>query len=115
MWTGRELLIFGGHTGDVSTPTAAAVNPATGSWRQLKALDAVSGLAIVNGALWDGREAIVSGKLYRHAHFVRPILSPSTPRPTGCARSTSQGPLTPRNSTPSSIRSAGPEPRSSSG
>jgi hypothetical protein len=74
VWTGRELLIFGGHTGDVSRPTAAAVNPATGSWRRLKALDVVSGLATVNGALWDGREAIVSGNLSRHVHLVRPIL-----------------------------------------
>jgi hypothetical protein len=80
VWTGRELLIFGGHTGDVATPTAAAVNPATGSWRRLKALDAVSGLATANGAVWDGREAIVSGNLYRHAHFVRPILFAFNPK-----------------------------------
>jgi hypothetical protein len=95
VWTGRELLIFGGHTGDVSTPTAAAVNPATGSWRQLKALDAVSGLAIVNGALWDGREAIVSGNLYRHAHFVRPILFAFNPKTNGLREiDLSKAPLT---------------------
>jgi len=61
VWTGRELLIFGGHTGNVATPTAAAVNPRTGSWRTLTALDAVKGLAVANGAVWDGHEAFVSG------------------------------------------------------
>jgi len=66
VWTGRELLIFGGHSGNMpATPTAAALNPATGSWRRLKALDAITGLGTVNGALWDGREAFISGVLYR--------------------------------------------------
>jgi hypothetical protein len=85
VWTGRELLIFGGHSGDTyGLPTAAALNPATGSWRQLKALDAVIGLATVNGALWNGREAFVAGILYRPHVVDRPILlefSPKTSRP----------------------------------
>ena len=72
VWTGKELLIFGGHAGDgVATPTAAAVNPQTGAWRRLPALDAVKGLAVANGAVWDGREAFVSGDLYYHDCFVR--------------------------------------------
>ncbi len=74
VWTGRELLIFGGNRGDtIATPTAAAVNPRTGSWRVLKALTAVKGL-IANGAVWDGREAIVSGTTYRPGHSGGPIL-----------------------------------------
>ena len=80
VWTGKELLIFGGHAGDgVATPTAAAVNPQTGAWRRLPALDAVKGLAVANGAVWDGREAFVSGDLYYHDCFVRPILFAFSP------------------------------------
>jgi hypothetical protein len=81
VWTGRELLIFGGHSGDTyALPTAAALNPATGSWRRLKALDAVIGLATVNGALWNGREAFVSGTLYRPHVVDRPILLAFNPK-----------------------------------
>jgi hypothetical protein len=61
--------------------------PATGSWR-LKALDALIGLATVNGALWNGREAFVSGILYRPHVVDRPILlafNPKTNRST-CQR-----------------------------
>jgi len=82
VWTGRELLIFGGHSGDMpATPTAAALNPATGSWRRLKALDAITDLGTVNGALWNGRDAFVSGVLYRPpGRFSRPILLDFNPR-----------------------------------
>lgn len=75
VWTGKELVIFGAHSGDESaTPTAAAVNPRAGSWRRLPALNAVTGLAVANGAVWDGHEAFVSGDLYHNVRFVRPIL-----------------------------------------
>ena len=76
VWTGKELLVFGGHSGDgPATPTAAALNPATVKWRELRALDAITGLAVVNGAVWDGRQAIVAGQLYRASnHFSGPIL-----------------------------------------
>ena len=60
-WTGKELLIFGGHTGSLAKPNAAGVNPRTGAWRWLKALNAVKGLAVATGAVWDGHEAFVSG------------------------------------------------------
>jgi hypothetical protein len=76
VWTGRELLVFGGHGGDrYASPTAAALIPATGSWRRLKALDAIVGLAVVNGAVWNGHEAFVAGQLYRASNrFSGPIL-----------------------------------------
>lgn len=80
VWTGKELLIFGGHAGDgIATPTAAAVNPQTGSWQRLPTLDAVKGLAVANGAVWDGREAFVSGDLYHHDRFAGPILLAFSP------------------------------------
>jgi len=73
-WTGKELLIFGGNRGDtLATPSAAAVNPRTGSWRVLKALAAVKGL-IANGAVWNGREAFVSGTVRRYPTVIRPIF-----------------------------------------
>ena len=76
VWTGRELLIFGGHSGDgYASPTAAGLDPATRSWRRLKALDPVVGLSTVNGAVWDGREAFVGGVIYRPPSRVsRPVL-----------------------------------------
>ena len=75
VWTGKELLVLGGNLGDtIATPTAAAVNPQTGSWRVLKALAAFKGL-MPNGAVWDGREAIVMGRLVRYGQSeARPIL-----------------------------------------
>ncbi len=73
-WTGKELLIFGGNRGDtIATPTAAAVNPRTGSWRVLKALTAVEGL-IASGAVWNGREAFVSGTVRRYPTAIRAIF-----------------------------------------
>lgn len=84
VWTGSELLIFGGHTGAVATPTAAALNPRTRSWRRLHAFDAVRGLAVANGAVWSGREAFVGGNLSdRRGKIVRSILiafNPATHR-----------------------------------
>lgn len=81
VWTGSELLIFGGHGGDTfATPTAAALDPRTGAWRRLQALDSIIGLGTVNGALWDGREAFVSGILSRHRVADRPILLAFSPK-----------------------------------
>jgi hypothetical protein len=64
VWTGRELLVIGGHSGDgLATPVAAAVDPATGGWRVLHGLSGLTLLGGPNGAVWDGREAIVAGNL----------------------------------------------------
>jgi len=97
VWTGKELLVFGGHSGDqYAAPTAAALNPARGSWRRLKSLDAIVGLAVVNGAVWDGHEAFVAGQLYRAAnHFSGPILFRFDPRSNRLHRiDLSKAPLT---------------------
>jgi hypothetical protein len=84
VWTGRELLIFGGHSGDsIATPTAAALEPRAGSWRTLRALNAVKGL-IADGAVWNGREAFVSGSLFAHKKST-PILIAYNPT-TGTLR-----------------------------
>ena len=81
VWTGTELLIFGGHGGDTfATPTAAALNPRTRSWRKLRALDSIIGLGTVNGALWNGREAFVSGILHRPRVVDRPVLLAFNPK-----------------------------------
>jgi len=61
VWTGSELLVFGGHTGGLARPTGAALDPIRRSWRRLPGLAAVGGLGVANGAVWDGREAFVSG------------------------------------------------------
>ena len=57
-WTGRELLLLGGTSGDqFATPVAAAVNPSTGVWRQLHAFDALAGLRL-------SRAVVVGGRVY---------------------------------------------------
>jgi hypothetical protein len=73
VWTGRELLVFGGNSGDaIATPTAAALNPRTGTWGTLRTLDAVKGL-MPNAAVWTGREAFVSGSRFT-SRKATPIL-----------------------------------------
>lgn len=64
LWTGDELLVIGGHSGDAfATPVAAALDPATGRWRPLYGLYGLTLAGGPNGAVWDGREAIVAGAL----------------------------------------------------
>ena len=63
VWTGKELLIISGTRGDaLATPVAAAVDPRTGDWRLLPALNDLTGL-LAKGAVWDGHEAFVIGDL----------------------------------------------------
>jgi hypothetical protein len=64
LWTGKELIVIGGHAGDgLATPVAAAFDPAAGTWRVLHRLAGLTLFGGPNGAVWDGREAIVAGNL----------------------------------------------------
>ena len=64
VWTGSELLVIGGYSGDgFAAPIAAALDPATGRWRRLTGLYGLTLAGGPNGAVWDGREAIIAGKL----------------------------------------------------
>lgn len=64
VWTGKELLVIGGARGDgQAAPVAAAVDPRTGAWRLLPALDHLTFYGGPNGAVWDGHEALVIGNL----------------------------------------------------
>jgi hypothetical protein len=61
-WTGKELIVVGGSLGDtLAKPVAAALDPRTGSWRLLPALDRISGLMPAPGLAWNGRELFVLG------------------------------------------------------
>ena len=63
VWTGSELVLIGGTTGDqLARPVAAAFDPSEGSWRQLAALDDLFGLSA--GAVWTGDEVLMVGGLY---------------------------------------------------
>jgi hypothetical protein len=63
-WTGSELAIVGGTSGDgFASPVAAAVSPQTGTWRQYKAINALKAF-IPNGATWNGSQAFVTGRRY---------------------------------------------------
>src|SRR3990170_6710074 len=55
-WTGEELIVVGGSLGDtLAKPVAAALDPRTGSWRLLAALNRITGLMPSPGLVWDGR------------------------------------------------------------
>ena len=61
VWTGTELLIIGGNSGDQgASPVAGAVNPRTGVWRLLTAMDRFPGLRLA-GEVWDGHLVFASG------------------------------------------------------
>ena len=63
MWTGSEIVVLGGTSGDRhASPVAAALDPRSGSWRVLRGLDDVFGFA-PTGAAWDGNEVLALGSL----------------------------------------------------
>ena len=64
VWTGKELIVIGGSSGDaLAKPVGAALNPQTGAWRLLPALNRMSGLMPGPGAVWDGQEVFVMGSV----------------------------------------------------
>ena len=68
------------------------------TWRKLRALDSIIGLGTVNGALWNGREAFVSGILHRPRVVDRPVLLAFNPKfgsaDRACQRPRSHGSAT---------------------
>lgn len=64
VWTGIELLILGGTSGDgFAQPVAAGVAPDTGSWRLLAGLKEL-GAFIPTGAVWAGDRVYIAGTRY---------------------------------------------------
>jgi hypothetical protein len=58
-WTGRELIVWGGGEPDSSTAVGgAALDPTTGSWREIA--DAPAPMTLAN-AVWTGSEMVVVG------------------------------------------------------
>lgn len=99
VWTGRELLVWGGAVAAVQGPEqafvadGAAYDPATGGWRRLapSPLEGRSGAAVV----WTGTEMVVWGGLGAVAHLgdgarYDPVAGVWTPLP--------DAPLSPRSS-----------------
>jgi hypothetical protein len=67
VWTGRELIVVGGALGDtLAKPIAASLDPRSGTWRLLPALNNVSGLMPGPGVAWDGDDAFVMGSVCAH-------------------------------------------------
>jgi hypothetical protein len=61
VWTGREVIVWGGGEHDSDEPVqGAAYDPGTDSWRRIA--DAPHGLNLASG-VWTGREMIVFGSL----------------------------------------------------
>jgi len=75
-WTGKELIVVGGSLGDsLAKPVAAALDPKTGSWRPLPALEKFTGLMPSPGVVWDGHEVWVMGSVCaRHLSSCSPTL-----------------------------------------
>ena len=66
VWTGDELIVWGGgDRGDHRTSQGAAYDPTSDSWRRIA--DAPIGLNLASG-VWTGREMIVFGSLLSHAN-----------------------------------------------
>jgi hypothetical protein len=64
VWTGDELLIMGGTSGDTfSSHIGAAVDPAESTWRRLRGIDDLNAL-IPSGAVWDGSRVFLAGTQY---------------------------------------------------
>jgi len=64
VWTGKELIVVGGNLGDtLAQPVAAAIDPETGAWRLLPALNRLTGLIPSPGVAWDGHEVFVLGSV----------------------------------------------------
>jgi len=75
VWTGKELIVVGGSLGDtLAKPVAAALDPRTGSWRLLAALDRVTGLMPSPGLVWDGDEIFVMGSVCVNRSSCSPTL-----------------------------------------
>jgi len=59
VWTGTEMLVWGGTTGQALVADGAAYNPAEDTWRPLAASPLSARTAA--GAVWSGREMLVWG------------------------------------------------------
>jgi hypothetical protein len=64
VWTGSELMIIGGTSGDtLASPIAAAFDPRTMSWHSLRGLNKLRGFRPA-GAVWNGNEVFLAGSRY---------------------------------------------------
>jgi hypothetical protein len=61
VWTGTELIVWGGSANGHALGDGAAYNPTTNAWRTIAA--APIGAAMKSATLWTGREMIVVGGL----------------------------------------------------
>jgi N-acetylneuraminic acid mutarotase len=60
LWTGAEMLIWGGHDGAGATDTGARYSPASDSWRPVSTSGAPAG-RWAHGDVWTGTEMLVWG------------------------------------------------------
>lgn len=60
VWTGSEMLIFGGHNGLAPLDDGAAYDPVTDTWRRLSS-DGAPSARYEHTAVWTGTEMIVFG------------------------------------------------------
>jgi hypothetical protein len=74
-WTGEELIVISGSLGDtLAKPVAAALDPRTGAWRLLPALNRIVGLYPPSGVAWDGRDVFVLSAICVHPSPCSPTL-----------------------------------------
>jgi N-acetylneuraminic acid mutarotase len=64
VWTGTEMIVWGGHTPSGLTATGGRYHPATATWRPPGTLNTIGGLVAArheHTAIWTGTEMIVWG------------------------------------------------------
>jgi hypothetical protein len=59
VWTGREMVVVGGHVGYAAAADGAAYDPATGRWRMIAARPQPD--HVVRLGVWTGKELVVFG------------------------------------------------------
>ena len=61
VWTGSEMIIFGGRGGNTDMRIGGRYDPTTDKWTATSSVNAPAGFANLNSAVWTGSEMIVWG------------------------------------------------------
>jgi hypothetical protein len=65
VWTGSEMIVWGGSTRNVNVNTGARYDPVSDNWTKISNTNAPT-LRVSHKAVWTGSEMIVWGRMQRH-------------------------------------------------
>jgi len=91
VWTGKELIVWGGSVGEVQMSTGARYNPTTDTWTPTSMGASLPHARDIHSAVWTGTEMIVWGGRYKDTtdHLLNtggrydPVADTWTPTSTG--------------------------------